>query len=159
MERFYLDTNIIFSYFLKKFSEKKGRKIEAKIANFLMNSSQRVKYVVSALTKAEIVRKLRSEFNSEEDDIKEMWEDFLYDVSPLYISVTQSLDEIYEEITKIVFKIPIKKRVTNLEHLIIAKKNDLIFVTGDKEIVEKCRAFYEKVWDYRTLRRAYENLK
>jgi len=124
-----------------------------------MYSSQKVKYVVSVLTKAEIIRKLRSEFNSEEDDIKEMWEDFLSDVSPLYISVTQSLEEIYEEITKIVFKIPIKKRVTNLEHFIIAKKNDLIFVTGDKEIVEKCRAFYEKVWDYKMLRKAYENLK
>jgi truncated hemoglobin YjbI len=50
-----------------------------------------------------------------------------------------------------------KKRVTNLEHLIIAKKNNLIFVTGDKEIIRKCKRFYEKILDYRTLRKIYKN--
>jgi len=49
-----------------------------------------------------------------------------------------------------------KKRVTNLEHLIIAKKNDLTFVTGDKEIERKCKVFYEKILNYRTLRKFYE---
>jgi predicted nucleic acid-binding protein len=88
---------------------------------------------------------LKSNFGIDEDVIKEMWNGFLFDVSPSYITVHQSLEEIYEEIISIVSKIPIKKRVTNLEHLIIAKKNSLIFVTGDKEIIEKCKNFYEKI--------------
>jgi len=88
---------------------------------------------------------LKSNFGIDEDVIKEVWNGFLFDVSPSYITVHQSLEEIYEEIISIVSKIPIKKRVTSLEHLIIAKKNSLIFVTGDKEIIEKCKNFYEKI--------------
>jgi predicted nucleic acid-binding protein len=158
MERFYLDTNIIFSYFLKKFAERKGKQIEAKVANFLIHSSKKVSYAVSILTKAEIMRKLRSEFGLREDEVINMWKGFILDVSPLYISVSQPLEEIYEEIINIVVKLPIKRRVTNLEHLIIAKKNDLIFVTGDKEIIEKCRRFYNKIWSYNKLRKYYENM-
>jgi len=158
MERFYLDTNIIFSYFLKKFAERKGKQIEAKVANFLIHSSKKISYAVSILTKAEIMRKLRSEFGLEEDEIINMWKGFILDVSPFYISVSQTLEEIYEEIVNIVAKLPIKRRVTNLEHLIIAKKSDLIFVTGDKEIIEKCRKFYNKIWSYNKLRKYYENM-
>jgi hypothetical protein len=50
-----------------------------------------------------------------------------------------------------------KKRVTNLEYLIIVKRNDLTFVTGDKEIIEKCKNFYEKIWSCNNLRGFYEN--
>ncbi|MCC5994601.1 MAG: hypothetical protein LM587_03370 [Candidatus Aenigmarchaeota archaeon] len=94
MERFYLDTNIIFSYFLKKFAERKGKQIEAKVANFPFHSSKKMSYAVSILTKAEIMRKLRSEFGLEEDEIINMWKGFILDVSPFYISVSQPLEEI-----------------------------------------------------------------
>jgi len=151
-----LDTNIIFSYFLKKLFEKKGKQIEARVANFLIISSKNVKYVVSILTKAEIIRKLRSEFSFEKEDIEKAWNDFISEVSPDYTQVSQSVEEIYREIISIVLDIPIKKRVTNLEHLIVAKKNNLIFVTGDREIAEKCRKFYEKIWSYNKLRGFYE---
>jgi len=157
MERFYLDTNILFSYFLKKFFEKKRKQIDAKVANFLILSSKRLKYAISILAEAEITRKLRSEFNLEEIEIKNIWKSFILDIQPSYISASQSLEEIYKEILEIVGKIPIKRRVTNLEHLIIAKKNDLIFVTGDKEILKKCKYFYKKIWSYNKLRNFYES--
>ncbi|MCC5994600.1 MAG: hypothetical protein LM587_03365 [Candidatus Aenigmarchaeota archaeon] len=48
--------------------------------------------------------------------------------------------------------------MTNLENLIIAKKSDLVFVTGDKEIIEKCKKFYNKIWSYNKLRKYYENM-
>ena len=156
MEKFYLDTNLLFGYFLKKILERKGVYKESKVANFLISSSKKLKYAVSILTKAEIVRKLKSEFNATKEDIEEAWEDFISDVSPSYIPIPQPFEEIYEEIVKIVFEVPMKKRVTNLEHLIIAKKNDLIFVTGDKEIERKCKVFYDKILNYRTLRKFYE---
>jgi hypothetical protein len=159
MEIFYLDTNILFGYFFKKILERKGVYKESKVADFLISSSKKLKYAVSILNKAEIVRKLKSEFGLKEKDIRNMWKTFLFEISPLYISVPQSLEEIYEEIVNIVFKIPMKKRVTNLEHLIIAKRNDLTFVTGDKEIIGKCRNFYEKIWSYNKLRGFYENKK
>ena len=52
------------------------------------------------------------------------------------------------EIQKIVSKVKIKRRTTNLEHLVIAKKFGLIFLTGDKEVIEKCKWFYPNVWSY-----------
>jgi predicted nucleic acid-binding protein len=159
MEKFYLDTNILFGYFLKKILERKGIYKESKVTNFLIVSSKKLKYAVSILTKAEVARILKSNFGIDEDAIKEMWNGFLFDVSPSYIAVHQSLEEIYEEIINIVSKIPMKKRVTNLEHLIIAKKNSLIFVTGDKEITEKCKNSYEKIWSYNKLRSYYESKK
>jgi predicted nucleic acid-binding protein len=157
MEKFYLDTNILFGYFLKKILERKGIYKESKVANFLISSSKKLKYAVSILTKAEIVRKLKSEFNANKKDIEDVWRGFIIEVSPYYIQIPQSVEEIYEEIVNIVFEVPMKKRVTNLEHLIIAKKNNLIFVTGDKEIIRKCKSFYEKILDYRMLRKIYGN--
>jgi predicted nucleic acid-binding protein len=158
MEKFYLDTNILFGYFLKKILERKGVYKESKVADFLISSSKKLKYAVSILTKAEIVRKLKSEFNASKKDIEDVWRGFTIEVSPSYIQIPQSLEEIYEEIVNMVFEVPMKKRVTNLEHLIIAKKNNLIFVTGDKEIIRKCKRFYEKILDYRMLRKIYENI-
>ncbi len=98
MERFYLDTNILFSYFLKKFFEKKGKQIEAKVANFLILSSKTLKYAVSILTKAEIVRKLRSEFGFDKNDVEKAWIDFINDISPDYIPVTQSIEEVMRKL-------------------------------------------------------------
>ena len=95
MENFYLDTNILFSYFLKKILERKGIYKESKVADFLISSSKKLKYAVSILTKAEIVRKLKSEFTLNEIDIKNMWKTFIFEISPLYISVSQSLEEIH----------------------------------------------------------------
>ena len=155
MERFYLDTNIIFSYFLKKFAEKKGKQIETRVVNFLINSSKNIKYAVSILVKVEIIRILKSEFGFEKEDIEKAWKDFISEISPDYITAFQTVEEIYNEIVDIVSTTPIKKRVTNLEHLITAKKNDLIFVTGDKEIISKCKGFYDKIWSYNRLRKFY----
>jgi len=157
MENFYLDTNILFGYFVKKALEKRGKPIESKVADFLVVSSKNIKYAVSILTKTEIVRKLRSEYGLNKNIIEEMWNGFVLEISPSYIKVFQSLEEVYKEIINIITEIPMKKRVTNLEHLIIAKKNNLIFVTGDKEIIEKCSVFYDKIIDYKKLRKLYKN--
>jgi len=158
MEKFYLDTNLLFGYFLKKILERKGSYIESKVSDFIIYSSKKLKYAFSILTKAEIVRKLKSEFNASRNDIEDVWKGFIIEVSPSYIQIPQSLEEIYGEIVNIVFEVPMKKRVTNLEHLIIAKKNNLIFVTGDKEIMKKCKDFYKKILDYKMLRKMYENI-
>jgi len=157
MENFYLDANILFGYFIKKALEKRGKRIESKVADFLVVSSKNLKYAVSILTKAEIVRKLRSEYGLDKNIIEEMWNGFILEISPYYVKVFQSFEEVYEEITKIVSEVPMKKRVTNLEHLIISKKNNLVFVTGDKEILEKSKLFYDKVIEYKRLRKIYEN--
>jgi uncharacterized protein YbcC (UPF0753/DUF2309 family) len=85
MEKFYLDTNILFGYSLKKILERKGIYKESKVANFLISSSKKLKYAVSILTKAKIVRKLKSEFNANKKDIEDVWRGFIIEVSPYYI--------------------------------------------------------------------------
>jgi len=157
-EKFYLDTNIIFGYFLKKVSELKGEFKSSKVAEFLIESKDKINYNVSILTKVEIVRKLKSEFLLDNTLIEKIWKSFILDVNCTEIEVNINVSELYKEILRIVSSIPIRKRVTNLEHLIIAKKKDLIFVTGDEEVLKKCKEFYPRIWSYKDLRRFYSNL-
>ena len=91
MEKFYLDTNILFGYFLKKILERKGIYKESKVANFLISSSKRLKYAVSILTKAEVARMLKSNFGIDESVIREMWNGFLFDVSHIILQFTNRL--------------------------------------------------------------------
>jgi hypothetical protein len=157
-EKFYLDTNIIFGYFLKKVSELKGEVKSSKVAEFLIESKDKINYNVSILTKVEIVRKLKSEFLLDNTLIEKIWKSFILDVKCTEIEVNINVSELYKEILGIVSLIPIRRRVTNLEHLIIANKKDLIFVTGDEEVLEKCKEFYSRIWSYKDLRRFYSNL-
>jgi predicted nucleic acid-binding protein len=110
------------------------------------------------LTKVEIVRKIKSEFLLDRTLIEKIWKSFVLDVNCTEIEVNIPVSELYREILEIVSSIPIRKRVTNLEHLIIAKKKNLIFVTGDEEVLEKCKEFYPRIWSYKDLRRFYSNL-
>ena len=45
-----------------------------------------------------------------------------------------------------------KKRINNLIHVVIAKQYGLMFLTGDKEILEKAKGFYPDIISYPDLR-------
>lgn len=65
----------------------------------------------------------------------------------------------WKVINRIVLEVRIKKRFSNLIHLAICKKNSLWFLTGDKEILEKCKRFYPKIFSYIELKQLTEDLK
>lgn len=153
-KKVYLDTNIVYGYFLAKSTElKKGVFKEPKIIRFLKDAGDKFEYYVSIATRAEIMRQLVSELGIKKETGRNLWAAFLTDTGTTGIEVSSPFSEIYEEIIKIVEETAIKRRVTNLEHLIIAKSYELIFVTGDSEVLLKCRKYYPDIVSYVQLRK------
>lgn len=154
-EKIYLDANIIYGYFLAKYKELKGTKRfeEPKVIRFLRKNRNKLEYHISIITKAEILRRLVSELGMEKETGRKLWTSLLDELAITEIKVGKSVDEIYGKIVAIVEETKIKKRVTNLEHLIVAKSSNLIFVTGDEEILKKCKKYYQKIMSYIDLRR------
>ena len=151
--KIYLDTNIVYGYFLAKNLSVHGKAFKLpSVINFLKGQQTRFEYYVSILMKTEIMRILVSELGLEKAVSRKMWQDFLDEINAREIKVEESLDEIYGEILMIVEETKIKKRVTNLEHLIVAKNSGFIFVTGDNEILEKCKTYHPRVMSYTELR-------
>lgn len=143
----YLDTSIIFGYFLAKYKElRKGKQfLEPEVVKFLKEKKERFEYYVSLTTKAEVIRRFMSELGTEREESIKLWQSFLEEIGVVEIEITKPYDEIYEDVVNIVEETKIKRRVTNLEHLVIAKSYGLIFVTGDKEVLKKCKRYYQKI--------------
>jgi predicted nucleic acid-binding protein len=158
----YLDTNIIFGYFLakvKQLRKKTDRFVEPRIVEFLKKNANIFEYFVSTLVKAELFRRLRTELNVGRSDIEKIWLEFVSYLQINEIKTSElSSEYLFEKTLEIVEETPIKKRVTNLQHLIIAKEFNLFFLTGDKEILDKCKKFYERILSYSELRK-YLNVK
>lgn len=151
----YLDANIIYGFFLAKVKFLKGKIpqfVEPKIIEFLRINSDKMDLFVSCIAKAEIFRRLKTELDIDIKVIGSLW----YELRTLL-----KILEIYEvlvtsEIVKVVSEEKFKKRISNIIHLVAAKNEDLYFVTGDKEIVNKCKKFYPKTISYIELRKLLE---
>ena len=150
--KIYLDTNIIFGFFNKWIlAKRKGTDFkEPEIIRFLKETKE-IELFVSPLVKAEIGRRLRSEFSATESEANEVWTLFLETLMIKELETAQINDEIAE----IAFKIPFRKRISNLMHLIICKQYDIWFLTGDKEILTKGKKFYNKIISYVELRKRF----
>jgi hypothetical protein len=155
--KLYLDTNIIYTYFMQKAKELKDkRKIPLpRVFTFLEENKDKIEFYVSGLTELEIFRKIRTDFGLKEDEIIYLWGGFCNTLFPKQIKGEEiNLAYLWDFIKDIVIRTPIKKRVTNLEHLGIAIQKNLIFVTGDKEVLKKCKSFYSQIMSYIELRRS-----
>jgi len=155
--KFYLDNNIIYTYFMQKARElkNKGKIPLHKVFKFLRENRYKLEFYVSRLTEIEILRKLTTELGLNENESSYLWKDFCKSLECKLVKAEEiDLNSLWEFIRNIVTKVPIKKRVTNLEHLGIASQFGLTFVTGDKEVLEKCRKFYPKIMSYIELRKS-----
>ena len=160
MEKFriYLDANIIYGFFLAKVKFLKGKVpqfVEPKIIGFLKLNLQKMDLFVSCVAKAEIFRRLKTEWDLDTMTIFSLWNEL-----KTFINIDE-IDEVVvtDEIVTIVSKEKFKKRITNIIHLVSAKNNDLYFITGDKEIVSKCKKFYPKTLSYIELRNLLEGVE
>ncbi len=132
--RVYLDTNIILDWF--KYNIKRIRRGENIISTsklkFLM--SKNLELFVSSITKAEIFRYLKSEFNCSEEECVRFWSEFLFRYK-LTEMESKEIQVDFGFITKICKQVYLgRKTIINLIHLQLAKKNNLVFLTGDKVI-------------------------
>jgi len=153
----YLDTNMIHDFFVNQAIYIKKRE-EIKIPKkfqFIIASTEKVGFVTSFLTKAEIVRELVSAHSLEYEEISIVWKEFLEATECRYVSNF----EFNENIIDIVAKIKMRLRtLLNFFHLYIAIRENAYFVSGDKDIVRKVNEskIYGKAITYEQLRKFVE---
>ena len=155
--KLYLDTNIIYTYFMQKAKELKNKKRVPlpKVFKFLRKNKDVLEFYVSRLTEIEILRKLVTELNLNENESVYLWDDFCKSLDCNLVEAEKiNLSLLWDFIRSIVIKVPIKKRVTNLEHLGIASQFNITFLTGDKEVLMKCKCFYHRIMSYIDLRKS-----
>lgn len=138
----YLDTNMVLPYFVNLTQNRP----QPKVFNYLYNVKKRFHYFVSNLTKVEVFRKLHSEHNTDEKECYQLWNLFKE-----ALSITElEMEEVYlEEMAKLVAQQPSTRgMIINIIHLLFAKHNNLIVLTGDKPLKDRFKVFYNNVLDY-----------
>ena len=150
----YLDTNMIHDYFVNQAKALKSKK-EAVLPSkykFMLTEKKRIEFVTSVITKAEIVRELRSAHGINPEEIEIIWNDLINALSCNYIAKS----EFDERLVEIAFKLPLRLRTLfNFMHLFIAIKLNCYIVSGDEDFVQKAREnlLYDKAINYIELRK------
>lgn len=151
--RLYLDTNMILGWFKRLMQkERKDREFEIPGVMKFLSSQQNIELVVSNLTRIEVFRYLKSEWDADDNLSKGIWDTFLRSFNVKYIEPdigSDDLDSLSELCLGTYTK---KKTLTNLLHLQIAKRYNIRFLTGEKELKERYSFFYDKIVTYRELR-------
>jgi predicted nucleic acid-binding protein len=149
--RIYLDTSIIHGWF-RKYMEAKRKSIlfeEPSILKFVFQLKDN-DYVVSSITRAEIIRYLGAEWGAPLKECEEVWLEFMRFYDTEYLEVKRiDFDEIGEVCMAVKTR---KKTMVNLLHIQVAKKEGLWFLTGEKELAEKYKGYYDKILTYEDLR-------
>jgi predicted nucleic acid-binding protein len=149
----YLDTNMIHSWFRKIMENTyKDRPFEIpKILEFVISAP--LKLTTTNITKAEILRYLKSEWNCPAEKSEELWKTFLESFNIHYNNIKE-ID--FDDLTEICKNIETKKKtLVNLIHLQTAKKMNMHFLTGEEILKEKYGFYYDKIITYEDLRKIF----
>ena len=150
--KIYLDTNIIldwFKYNVKNIRENKPLHTTSKL-KFLVSRDHRL--FVSYLTRAEIFRYLKSEWDASPDDCLKYWETFLPTFGIEEIRVKKFLLNL-EEVSEICSRSHLPKKIfADLIHIQLAKAKAMTFLSGDQILEERLQWYYPRIISYLTLR-------
>ena len=147
--KIYLDTNTIIDFFInetKVIKNKEYTRIPNKF-QFMTESKEKIEFITSFLTKAEVSRELVSAFHLNEEDIKRLWDTFIDSLDCKYVKKF----EFDEEIVGLTIKVKMKLRtMVNFFHLFIAMKENSYILTGDNELIKTVREnkIYDKIMSY-----------
>jgi len=150
----YLDTNIVIDFFInqaKGIRRKEKAKIPKKLTFFSKNLD-RLEFITSLITKAEIVRELAAGYGISDKDIEGLWEEFIKLLECEYVERVV-LDERFVDYPK---KIRMKLRtLMNFQHLFVAIKENAHILSGDKDLIKVVRQnkIYSKILSYIELRK------
>lgn len=148
--KLYPDANILYGFFKETVKSWKERRqvVQPEIIKFL--SKQRgLTIFASSLTKAEIARRLKLDYNLSPEDIERSWSAL---EKLLSIKMIERIT-IDSELVGIVKTCRFRSRINNVIHLLIAKSLHLTFLTGDKKIEEDGKKIYDNIIDYPSLRK------
>jgi len=153
--KLYLDTNIFRQVFFNIYETvARGEPFnEPKLFRFFRENQDKLVCFTSCLSRAEIYRQLKSDLNLGEKDIEEFWKIFIT------LLPVNEIEEflITNEIADISKAVPLKKKtLINIIHLLIAKKTELVFITGDKQLVKNAKLIYPKICSYSEFREKFE---
>lgn len=152
--RIYLDTNMVWGWF-KRAIESRRKGIPLKIPSIMrfVASRNELELFTSIITKIEIFRFLKSEWNCSEKESEEIWESFIDLFRVSYFDVKE-VD--FNELLRIVSEISTKKKtLVNLIHLQIAKRNGFRFLTGEEKLKKKYEKYYDNILTYKDLRKLF----
>ena len=154
--KIYLDTNTILDFFVNEAHVLKKKK-DARIPNkfqFMIQSREKIVFVTSFLTKAEITRELLSAFQLSEEDIERLWSSFIASLDCTYVERF----EFDEQIVNLTMKLKMKLRtMVNFFHLYIAIEENAFLLSGDKDLIRMVREnnLYDKILSYVELRKMF----
>lgn len=148
--RIYLDANILYGFFksLIESWQEKQRHILPDVIKFFVNHSQLIIYT-SVLTKSEIFRRLKLEYNISEKDLERMWTSL---EKLLKINLIEEI-VIDDQLAEFSQRVRFRSKINNIIHLWLCYKLSLIFVTGDEKICEDGKKVYSDIMSYSELRK------
>ena len=155
----YLDTNFIWSFFENAI--KAYRRNPKEFEELKFDFSDRMKFIketkynlfTSNVAKAEVYRKLISEFTTAKELAVTIWNRFIevFSITELFIEEVE-----FNEIAELSLTAPLKRgTMQNLIQLQFAKNKKLKFITGDKNIKEYFSGYYKEILTYIDLRQLY----
>jgi len=156
--RVYLDTNMVLDVFINRARAlRKGENVLLpRKYEFMLANKEKIEFVTSFITKAEVARELSSGFGLNLEEIEDLWVDFAISLDCQFVdSFTFNAD-----IAKFAASVQMKLRTLfNFMHLLIAADKNCCFVTGDKDLIEKAKVLLGNiiVIDYIKLRKLIED--
>lgn len=148
----YLDTSYMWSNFENTVRElRKNPDNYEKIKKSILTSSKikhlqdlRADLFTSNVAKAEVFRKLKSEMSVDKKVAHTVWEDFLilFNIKELRIKKAD-----FDEIAELCLTTESSKGlIFDLIQLQFAKKSELIFATGEKDLKKYFSDYYKEIW-------------
>ncbi len=118
--KLYLDTNMILDFFVNQATHIKGKgdvKVPEK-TKFMADNIERIEFITSFLTKAEIMRELVTGHDIESHHVEEMWDDLMKSMNnPHYIKDFKFDERLVELAGKLKLRL---RTMFNFQHLYIA---------------------------------------
>jgi len=153
----YLDTNMILDVFINhaKALKKKEDVLVPRKYQFMLANKERINFVTSFITKAEVARELAAGFGLAPEDIEKLWDTFIDSTGCEFVECF-NFDS---KIAYIAAHSRLKLRTLfNFMHVFIAIDQGCYFVSGDKDLIKKMRLLldYNKAIDYIEFRKIIE---
>jgi len=155
----YLDTNMIHDYFANQARAVKTKQdaVLPSKYKFMVEGKERIGFVTSVITKAEVARELKSGHGLDKKTIEAIWNDLITALSCEYVTK----HEFDEKLAEIALSSPLKLRTHfNFMHLFIAMQLECYIVSGDGDFLDavKTSLLYDKAISYIELRKITEGV-
>jgi hypothetical protein len=146
----YLDANILFGFFKNLIeSSRHGRKNELPDVIKFFRKHENIKIYASVLTKGEIFRILKENYELSATDLDRMWNSL---EKLLKIRMIEQVD-IDNQLVDLVRRHRFRSKINNVIHLWVCSKLSLTFISGDNDICEDGKRVYPEVMSYPDLRK------